>query len=141
MTSLFVPLASALFAALFALAGNYWLQNRWGRRIRHAEDLKRRLYEFLSLVTEYWTVGKRDTLLEARILATKLIVMAELLEMQAHSKRLRRWYRDTQECRLDMIDAATGGSFQQEDWSSEPERAMAVAREMGRIVRGLQRAC
>lgn len=139
--SWFSPFGTALLAALLALAGNYWLQNRSGRRIRDADDLRHRMYEFLTLVTEYWMAEQRDTVLEARVLATKLIVMAELRRIQGHSGRLRRWYRDTEERRLDMIDAATGGCFQQENWMADPSRALLVAREMGHILGELRRAC
>lgn len=139
--SLVVPFASALVAVVLALAGNYWLQNRLGRRIRDADEVRARLYDFLSLVAEYWTAERRDPVLEARVLATKLIVVAELGGMRGHSRRLRQWYRDTEDCRLDMIAAATGGCFQQENWVADPRRVLMVARDMGRILRDLRRAC
>lgn len=129
-----VPFASAL-------AGNYWLQNRLARRIRDADETKRRLYALLALVAEYWTAEQRDTAIEARVLATTLIVIAELRRMQDHSKRLVKWYSNTEERRLAMIDAATGGCFQQEDWTADPDRVRIVAREMGYILRELRRAC
>ena len=69
--------------------GSYWLQNRLGRRIRNAEEVKTRLYEFLALVAEYWMADKRDPVLEAKVLAAKLIVVVELEQMQHHSMRLR----------------------------------------------------
>lgn len=136
-----VPFAAAFFAAVLALAGNYWLQHRSGRRIRDADEVRSRMYDFLSLVAEYWTAERRDPVLEARVLAAKLIVMVELREMQSHSKRLRRWYTITEDRRLDMIDAATGGCFQQEDWTADPNRVLIVAREMGHILRALRQAC
>ena len=40
-----------------------------------------------------------------------------------------------------MIDAATGGCFQQEDWTADPNRVLIVAREMGHILRELRQAC
>ena len=136
-----VPLGSALLAALVTLVGDHWRQNRIGRRTRAAEDLKHRLYDFLALIADYWMGDQRDSTLEAKILATKLIVVAEFLEMSRHSTRLGRWYRDTQECRLDMMDVATGGCFQQVDWTPDPVRVTGVAREVGRIVRTLREAC
>lgn len=135
------PLVTAVLAALLALAGNYWLQNRSGRRIRDADEVRRHLYDFLALVTEYWMAERRDALLEAKVLATKWIVMTELRRIQGHSRRLRRWYRDTEERRLDMIDAATGGCFQQENWMADPSRALLVAREVSHILGELRRAC
>ena len=136
-----VALASALVAALIALFGNHWVQNRSGRRIRDADDLKRHLYDFLALVAEYWMAETRNPVLEARIVAAKFIVMGELGHMQRRSGRLRRWYRATATDRLDMIDAATGGCFQQHDWAPDPSRALIVARATGRIVRALREAC
>ena len=135
------PIAAALLAALVALLGNHWLQHRLARRTRDADDLKTRLYDFLALVAEYWMGETRDSVLEAKVLATKLIVLAELGQIQHHSKRLRRWFGDTRECRLDMMDAATGGCFQQSDWAADPRRVTIVAREMGRIMRMLRDAC
>ena len=41
-----------------------------------------------------------------------------------------------------MIDAATGGCFQQKsDWAPDPSRVTTVAREIGRIMRTLRDAC
>lgn len=136
-----VPIAAALLAALVALSGNHWLQHRVARRAHDADDLKARLYSFLALVAEYWMGERRDSVLEAKVMATKLIVIAELGQMQHYSRRLRRWFQDTQGCRLDMMDAATGGCFQQSDWESDPSRVTIVAREMGRITRALRDAC
>ena len=135
------PLATAVLAALLALAGNYWLQHRSGRRIRDADEVRRHLYDFLALVTEYWMAEQRHPVLESRVLATTWIVMAELRRMQSHSRRLRRWYRDTEEQRLDMIDAATGGCFQQENWVADHDRVLLVARSMRHVLGALRQAC
>ena len=135
------PVVTAVLAALLALAGNYWLQNRSGRRIRDADEVRRHLYDFLALVAEYWMAEQRDTVLEAKILATKWIVMAELRRMQSHSRRLRQWYGDTEAYRLDMIDAATGGCFQQEDWVADHDRVLLVARSMRHILGQIRQAC
>ena len=137
-----VPIGAALLAAFVALWGDHRRQSRLGRRIRDAEEVKTRLYGLLTPVAEYWMAKQRDPVLEAKIMAAKLIVVAELDQMQHHSPRLRRWFRDTQECRLDMIDAATGGCFQQQiDWAPDPSRVTTVAREIGRIMRTLRDAC
>lgn len=135
------PLATAVLAALLALAGNYWLQNRSGRRIRDADEVRRHLYDFLALATEYWMAEQRDPVLESRVLATTWIVMAELRRMQSHSRRLRGWYHDTEEHRLDMIDAATGGCFQQENWVADHDRVLLVARSMRHVLGALRQAC
>lgn len=135
------PLATALLAALLALSGNYWLQNRSGRRIRDADEVRRHLYDLLALVTEYWMAKRRDTTLEARVLAATWIVVAELRRMESHSRRLQRWYDDIEAHRLDMIDAATGGCFQQEDWVADSNRVLLFARSMHHILGALRQAC
>lgn len=134
-------LAPALAAAIIALLGNHWLQNRLARNVRDAEDLKRRLYDFVALVAEYWVAETRDPVLEARIIGAKLIVIAELGHMRGRSGRLRRWYSATEASRLDMIAAATGGCFQQQEWAPDPNRVLDVARATGRIVGTLREAC
>lgn len=134
-------LVTAVLAALLALAGNYWLQIRSGRRIRDADEARRHLYDFLALVAEYWMAMQRDAGLEARIVAMKSIVLAELRRVGIQSRRLRRWYDDTEVHRLDMIDAATGGCFQQESWAADHDRFSQVAREVRHILDELRRAC
>lgn len=138
---LLVPLITAILAASLALACNYWLQYHAGRRIRDADEVRRRLYEFLALVSEYWMANQRDTELEPRIVAMKWIVLAELRRLQSQSRHLRRWYDNTEAHRLDMMDAATGGCFQQESWAPDHDRALQVAREMRHILDQLHQAC
>lgn len=80
---------------------------------------------FMFAARQLWAAServaeRRDPVLEAKVLATKLIVMAELRRVRDHSKRLRRWYYDTEEARLELIDAATGGCFQQETGPPTP---------------------
>ena len=135
------PLVAAVVAAVVALGGNHWLQNRVARRIRDADEVKARLYAFFSLVAEYWLGEARDPTLEARLVAAQLIVITELEQMRYHSRRLRRWFLDTQVWRGDIVDA-TGGGFQQSDgWEADPTRVRTVARAIGRIIQGLRKAC
>ena len=135
------PLVAAVVAAVVALGGNHWLQNRVARRIRDADEVKARLYAFFSLVAEYWLGEARDAALEARLVAAQLIAITELEQMRYHSRRLRRWFLDTEGCRLDMMDA-TGGGFQQSDgWEADPTRVRTVASATGRIIQGLRKAC
>lgn len=138
---LFAPFIAALLAAPLTLACNHWLQNRAGRRIRDADEVRRHLYEFLALVAKYWMAKQRDTELEPRIVAMKWIVLAELQRLPSQSRHLRRWYDDTEAHRLDMMDAATGGCFQQENWATDHDRVLQVAREMRHILDLLRQAC
>ena len=140
----FTPLLSSVVAALVVLYGNYRLQHRVGRRLRDAEELKRRLYELVDLASRYWTAASRgaeERELEARILASKLIILLEFEVIRNHSRKLRGWHLETEGSRLDLMDAVTGGCFQQQDWSPDPQRVALAAREVARILASLSRAC
>ena len=79
--------------------------------------------------------------MEARILAEKTIVISQIYEMCRHTKRLREWYEVTRETRLDLIDALTGGCFQQKTWSPDPNRFLRAARTITSLVSSLNKAC
>ena len=140
------PLISPLAAAFFVLWGNTWLQRRLTRRLRDADELKERLYKLLELTAEYWAGTSSDhgplrPAMESRILAAKLVVISECRELGRHSRRLGKWHQDTEQYRLDLMDAVTGGCFQQQDWESDPQRINHASREVQRIIRALNRAC
>ena len=44
--------------------------------------------------------------------------------MASRSRALRDWYRDTGQARRDLLNAVTGGRFQQTDRIPDPARAM-----------------
>ena len=137
-------LAVALLAASFALYGNYYLQNRVARRLRDADEIKRLLYELLDLTVNYWTVQSKDCdrqSMEAKIISSQLRLSSELGEMQRHSQGLRDWYKEIKNQRLDLMDAVSGGCFQQKNWQADDRRVARAGREIGRIVRALNRAC
>ena len=136
---------SPFLVAFFVLYGNSWLQRRLARRIRDADELKRRLYDLLELTSEYWTAHTSATspksALEARILASKSIVAMECSEMARHSRRLKAWLLATEPHRADFMDAITGGSFQQKSWSPDPQRVTRAATAIQQVVSALNRAC
>ncbi len=140
-----VLLGASLLAAVISLWGNHYLQHRVGRSVRDADDLKRRLYELLDLAAKYWlsenTEEKFRLELEARIIASQLIISSELHEMKRYSKKLQQWYGKTESSRLDLMDAVSGGSFQQRNgWHRDPDRVSRAARAIQRIISALNRA-
>lgn len=143
----FAPLMGAsLLAAVISLWGNHYLQHRVRRRVRDADDLKRRLYDRLDLTAKYWlsenSEEKSRLELEALIVASQLTISAELREMKRYSRKLRKWYWKTESHRLDLMDAVSGGSFQQRNgWHQDHDRVSHAARAIQRIISALNRAC
>lgn len=134
-------------AIIAAAAGNYYIQ-RWmhdNLRLRQGvDDLKRRLYEFVDLSAQYWTLDgprtEKHRMLEAQMIARKRIVQEEFSGLGNKSKRLKKSYQGTTNNRLDLWNAATGGCFQQTKWKADPERVVRVAAEACRIIRSLNQA-
>lgn len=144
--AIFAPLATAILAAVLVTTGNYWLQQRVHRRNQAAEELKRRLYEYLEFVTEYWTSkdfsGQSKEALEAKMIAYGHFISFECDELRKMSRKLRSWHDKTSDDRLQLMDAATGGCFQQResDWKEDPQRASQAAQAVMRIISTLNQA-
>ena len=139
-----VAFVSSLVAALVVLYGNHRQQRRLIQRLREADDLKQSLYNLVELASGYWTLEDGDSsraAFEGRIVAAQLVVLSKCREMRRHSRRLCAWYVSTDECRLDLIDALSGGCFQAEPWEREPGRVARVGRVVSELVRSLNRAC
>ena len=138
-----VPIVVALIATAGALMGNYYLQSRVARRLRDADELKRMLYDFTTLVARYWYGDHGDARreLEAMIISQQYLVYGALRDMTLHSRKLKRWYEDTRKHRLELMEAASGGGFFVEQWQPDLERIRVASREVRRIVGGLNRAC
>ncbi len=140
-----IQLFSSLVAVILGLCCNYWLQQRVNRRRRAADELKQRLYDFLELAAAYWisssspSVSRRG--LEAKITTSQHVILAECNEMAAYSKKLGVWHCEMQKDRLDLMDAVTGGVFQQRNWQEDPQRVTKAAIAMINIVHSLYRAC
>ncbi|MYB14611.1 MAG: hypothetical protein F4X42_15330 [Rhodospirillaceae bacterium] len=142
---LLVPLVASIIAAVLIVLGNYRLQNRIGRQIRAVEGLRDRLYDFLELGSQYWTSFAKNIedrkMLEAKMMALSLIISSDFKQIEGSSKKLGRAISKTRKARLDLMDAATGGCFQQAKWRPEPYRVTRMAKEIGYIVIELNKAC
>ena len=144
LLQLLQPFAVALVAAFVVLYGNYRLQSRVARRLRDADEIKSKLYELLDLSAKYWTtesVINERRVLEARIISSQLILASELSEMQRYSRKLTYWYKETERQRLDLMDAVSGGCFQQAQWQVDPQRIPRAGKDVRHIVKGLNRSC
>jgi len=144
--AIFAPLVTATLAAILVTTGNYWLQQRVHRRNHAAEELKRRLYEYLEFITEYWTSkdfsGQSKEALEAKMITYGHFISFECSELRKMSRKLRNWHDKTSDDRTQLMDAATGGCFQQRapDWQDDPRRASQAAQAVMRIISALNQA-
>jgi len=140
------PFVTAILAAALVTTGNYWLQQRVSRRNQAAEELKRRLYEYLEFIAEYWISndfsGQSKEALEAKMIAYENFILFECDELRKTSRKLRAWHSKTKESRLELMDAATGGCFQQSEsnWKEDPQRVPQAAQAVMRIVSALNQA-
>ena len=75
--------------------------------------------------------------MEAELIAAQHVVIAEFTVLRRVNKRIERSWQDVEDIQLDLLDAATGGSFQQTAWNPDPQRVMRTARIVTRIVRML----
>ena len=141
ITIISAVLGAAVGAAVIVY-GNHYLQRGVVRRHRSADDLKNRLYEFLDLAVRYWTDAGSEPrpTMEARILASWAVITSGCNDMASHSQPLREWYRDTEQTRRDLLDAVTGGCFQQKDWSPNRGHANRAAKHVVSIASKLDRA-
>ena len=134
-------LGASLLAAVISLWGNYYLQQRVGRSVRDADDLKRRLYDLLDLAAKYWLSENSDETfrleLEARIKVSQFIIVSELHEMKRYSKGLQQWYTKTEPTRLDLMDAVSGGSFNSETGGTKTLIASFALQEQSNVLSGL----
>ena len=141
-----LSLASSLAVAVLVLAGHYQRERRLTQRLRDVDELKRRLYELVEICAEYWSIDHVEggspprQLLEAKIVATKLIVSSQCRELRARSKKLDKWHTTTYVYRMRLMDEVAGGCFQQVEWQPDPKRVPSIAREVGHIVAALNRA-
>ncbi len=136
----------ALASATIALAGNYYINHRLARRRLAADELKRSLFEYLKLVAEYWISTKQRenshrVSIEARIIAMGSVIELRSLEVKSQSKKLNDWYVNSKNYRMDLLDLATGGCFQQHNWNPEPKRFQNATKVVTRIVIDLHAAC
>ena len=142
-----ISIGLALFVAVLALASNYWLQQRLHRRYQAADELKKQLYEFLRLVADYWISGAASGTslrgLEAKIAATQFIIASEHALIEKQSKKLKNWYLDTEQNRVDLMDAVIGSGFPStgDNWEPKPRRVGLAAGAIAHIVSELYDNC
>ena len=131
----------AIVGGLVGWFGNYQLQYRIYRRLRIVEELKDRLYVLLGVVSRYWIAGgateHERRSLEAELIAAQHVVISEFVVLGLVNTRMKRARHDMEDIRLDLLDAATGGDFQQTDWKPDPQRVVRMARIVTRIIRML----
>ena len=135
---------AAVPAAVVALLGNYWLQQRVNRRRQAADYLKQRLYELHELALDYWISDSSQTISrkgqEAKILAIQLVITSECSQIKNLSKKLSAWFQNTEDARLNMMEAVTGGNFQSATWEEEPGRVRDVGNAVQDLASSLFRA-
>ena len=138
-----IAIISAVLGAAVVVCGNHYMQRGVVRRHRSADDLRNRLFEFLDLAVRYWTAAGSEprSTMEARILASWAVIASGCGDMASRSRALQGWYRDTEQARRDLLNAVTGGRFQQKDWSPDPARATRAAKHVVLIASKLDRAC
>ena len=129
----------AIVGGLVGWLGNYQFQYRMYRRLRSVDELKDRLYALMGAVSRYWIAGgateHERRSLEAELIAAQHVVISEFVVLGRVNKRMKRARHDMDDLRLDLLDAATGGGFQQTDWQPDPQRVVRMARIVTRIVR------
>ena len=130
---------ASIAGALIGWAGNYYVQERIHRRLARADELRRAFYEYLQLTADYWfstgtDLEKRQSL-EGRMFVAWRIISSEYSLLAKTNCRIRRSYVHTQSLRTDLLDAATGGCFQQVEWTRDPDRVRSAARAVTEIVK------
>ncbi len=146
LISLGLALIAVVLAATLAFIGNYRLQQHLRRRYQ-ADELKKQLYEFLRLVSDYWISGAASGTslqgLEAKIVATQFIIGSEYELVEKQSKKLKNWYLDTEQNRFDLMDAVTGSDFPStgDNWEPKPECVGLAAGAIVHIVNKLYDNC
>ena len=114
----------AIVGGLIGWFGNYHIQYRIYRRLRSVDELKDRLYILLGIASRYWIPGgateHERRSLEAELIAAQHVVISEFVVLGRVNRRIKRARPAMDDIRLDLLDAATGGSFQQTAWKPDP---------------------
>ena len=69
------------------------------------------------------------------MLVAQRIIMLEYSLLAKSSKRIRSSYDKTEDDRIKLWDAATGGCFQQTQWSPDLDRVKSATEAVATIVR------
>lgn len=130
---------AAIVGALVGWAGNYHVQFRLHRHLRRIDELRCAFYDYVDLAVNYWTAADNDRnrrqVLEAKMMVAQRIISSEYAILAKLRKSMKKSFEQTNNNRLNLWDAATGGRFQQQDWKQDPDRVMQIVREVNAIVR------
>ncbi|WP_446830177.1 hypothetical protein [Candidatus Foliamicus sp.] len=134
-------LAGAVIAAFVGWFANYHVQNRVHRLHLRVDELRHALYGYLNLANRYWlssgTNRDKRKRMEAEILSAQNVISTEYSLLARNYRQLRKSYQETKPLRIMLWSAATGGCFQQEQWSPEQDRARSVTKGVTAIVKSL----
>ena len=115
-----------------------YAENLRHRRFSETDDLKRKLYDYLELSLNYWLAEDRSDvdrrILEVRMIASQKIIWTDYQLLAKKYRHLRKSYEETGKTRRDLLDAATGGCFQQKEWKADEGRTLRIAKAVIRIV-------
>lgn len=140
--ALLSTVVAAVVGGIIGWFGNYHVQFRIHRRVSRVDNLRQALYEYLSLASDYWHGAGADPsdrrLQEGRMMVAQRIFLLEYSEAAKTDKRINQSYVSTENARFRLWDSATGGCFQQSEWSPCPQRVRDAAGAVGEIVESLR---
>ena len=133
----FVAVLGGVISGLTICTGNYLLQRRIVQ-LQRTDELRRRFYDYLQLVTDYWLAESptRDQRgkLETRMVVAWRVVLADYRHLANQNRKARRSFNSTMGDRISLQKMATGGDFQGESWSPAPDRVEVVATYITKIL-------
>lgn len=133
-------LFSGLLAAVVIIMGNSYIQKNL-RNLQLRDELKRRFFDYLALASDYWLAGDTEDFdkrnqLEAKIIATQMIILADYRAIKMHNKSMEKSYKESKTYRQNLWDHVTGGCFQQQkSWSRDNTRFINASNEVANIIR------
>ncbi len=137
-SSIFGGFAGAIVGGFVIVFGNHYVQlDR--RRLYLTDGLKQQFYYCLELSAQYWLPEQHDSeerhALEAKITSAQHIAMADYRLMAEKYPHMRKSHEDTDQLRRDLMDALSGGCFQQKDnWSPNRERFLSASKIVVKII-------
>lgn len=135
-----VPFISAVTGSIIGWWGIYHVQHRLQRYYNQIETLRKNYKDFLKLSVEYWVVGwsrEERQVTEARIIIEERALTSEFRSFGDTNRKIRKSFNFTEESRLELMNLATGGSFQQAEWSEDLDRAKSIQKIISKILREL----
>ena len=134
----FVVMGAAIMGALVGWFGNFHVQRFLHERIHRADNLRQLFYDYLRLTADYWHGEPDDNatrgVLEGKMIVSERIISVEISSLAKRYGRFRKFRDATSTARLELWDSATGGCFQQEKWSPNPDRVRSASSAVAKIV-------